>query len=393
MKIAGIIAEYNPFHNGHKYQIDMLKDMGFTHIVVCMSGNFVQRGEPAIFPKLKRAEMALSCGVDLVVELPTIWSMASADKFAFGGVSILNEIGINALCFGTECADIQKLKKTADVLDSQSFENELKNQLNKGVTYARARTLALEIVAPELSKTIEMPNNILAVEYIRQCKAINFTGEHVAISRIAVIHDDKKTNKQYASASLIRQHINDEKFIKDFLPEESFKIAQKCLNTNNYVSNVSNYERQIISYLRRLNRGDFAKYSESNELENRLYKAVNESTSLCEIYMKTKAKNFTHSSIRRSIMKAWLNIPNGLDLIPPPYIKILGSSKKGLEILSKISSEKPVFSNFSESKNLDENAKKVYNMELMCSNLYATCLKDIAVPNFELSTKFLKVGN
>ena len=177
MKTVGIIAEYNPFHNGHKYQIEKAKELtGADYCIVVMSGNFVQRGTPAFMDKYLRAKAALTCGADLVIELPVHYAAASAEYFASGAVAILDRLGvIDYLCFGSECGNIEILSDIADVLISESdeFKNVLKQRLKEGVAYPKARNDAICAAAPHLTEYLDVlnyPNNILGLEYIKALK-------------------------------------------------------------------------------------------------------------------------------------------------------------------------------------------------------------------------------
>ena len=176
MKTAGIIAEYNPFHTGHEYQINYIKEKLRTdYIVIAMSGDFVQRGTPALFSKYVRAEMALRSGADLVLELPVSISSASAELFARGGVQLLDGLGVtDILCFGSECGDTDALMELAKILaeEPEAFQDALRRNLKDGMTFPKARSMALSAVFPEAEKyqqLLSSPNNILGIEY---CKAI-----------------------------------------------------------------------------------------------------------------------------------------------------------------------------------------------------------------------------
>lgn len=214
MKICGIVCEYNPFHNGHLYQINKIKkELGFDAVVGVMSGNWTQRGDVAIFDKYTRAKAAVINGMDLVIELPAIHSMQSAEIFARNSVYILNSLGIiDSIAFGTECEDINILKDISDVLVSETneFRSILKNELNNGSPYFFAREKAIyEILGEDRRDAIRKPNNILAIEYLKAIKRLESSIIPIGIKRYGAQHNDKEFDTSTtASASSVREHIN-----------------------------------------------------------------------------------------------------------------------------------------------------------------------------------------
>ena len=191
MKIAGIVAEYNPFHNGHAYHIERTKDAvtgcGATHIVAVMSGNFVQRGEPAILPKSERVSAALAGGADLVLELPLPWAMASAETFSYGAVSILDSLGcVDILSFGSESGDLDLLSKAADALESDRFSGLLRLYLDMGISFPDARQRAVrEIAGNKIASLFKSANNILGIEYLKALRRLNSNIRPFTIQRFA----------------------------------------------------------------------------------------------------------------------------------------------------------------------------------------------------------------
>ena len=174
MKVSSLICEYNPFHNGHKYMIDKMRKNGCEYIIACMSGNFTQRGDFAVFDKYSRTKTALQNGIDLVIELPVVYSCATAEKFAFGGVYILNALGcINEIYFGSECGNVDILKNTADILQSAEISEKIKKYLSLGQTFAKARENAVAEIDGLSAEILQSPNNILGIEYIKALNKIN----------------------------------------------------------------------------------------------------------------------------------------------------------------------------------------------------------------------------
>ena len=194
MNVCGIICEYNPFHNGHKFHIEQTRKLfGATHIVAVMSGNFVQRGDLAIIDKYKRTETALKNGVDLVIELPVQYSLASAEQFAQGAVYLLDKLGcVNILSFGSECGDIELLKETAKAVKEYQQSDELKKAIDKGLTYPLAlKKIIEEKYSESLSDPLNYPNNTLAIEYINAIDKIGSSIEPVTLKRKTALHDSE----------------------------------------------------------------------------------------------------------------------------------------------------------------------------------------------------------
>lgn len=329
---TGIICEFNPFHKGHKYLIDSVKKDG---LVICvMSGNFVQRGEFAVYNKFERCKTALENGADLVIELPVPYSLMSAEGFAKAGVSILEKTGaVDQIAFGAECEDISKLKEIADKIDKS--QDLIKEEMKKGISYPTARK---NVIGSDL---LDTPNNILAIEYIRHTNL-----PCTAVKRIGKGHD---TDDEVFSASAIRQTLD---------------LEEIC--------SMNNCEKAILAKLRSMTADDFAKIEDVNEgLENRIYESVRNACSIEELYSNIKTKRYTHSRIRRIILKSYLDITKEYSK-DVPYIRILGFNKQGREILSKMkkNSKLPIISRYSDTDKLDSFGKKLFELECHCTDLY-----------------------
>ena len=204
MLVAGIIAEYNPFHNGHALLIEKARQAGATHIVAVMSGNFVQRGEPALFHHHVRARAALSARADLVLQLPVPYAVSGARSFARAGVEILDAFGCDWLVFGSECGDADIIVKAADAVYSDEIKPLIADELKKGISFASARENALRAINAEYADTIKSPNNILGVEYAAAIRHIGSRMKPVTFMREGAAHDSAKADEDIASASLIR---------------------------------------------------------------------------------------------------------------------------------------------------------------------------------------------
>lgn len=378
MKIAGIIAEYNPFHNGHKYHISQVKQHGVTHIVAVMSGNFVQRGDVAITYKHVRAHMALLNGVDLVVELPTPWAMSTAQNFALGAVSVLKALEvIDLLAFGCECGDSKLLESAADALESPLIKNNLVENLSLGKSFATARQLAVEkAFGKEVAEVLASPNNTLAVEYIQAIKKLNADFDILAVTRQGSGHDQPAIKgENRASASYIRNLIKNKKYSEAFkyLPQSCVNIIKRELDVGN-IADIKKLEHAILAKLRTLSRQDFETLPDISEgLHNRIYTAVQDAVGLEQLYDSIKTKRYSHARIRRLILSAFLGIDNRHFLKPVPYIRVLALNDKGRDILrmAKQMSNIPIIMRTKEFKSLGEDTYRLFELENTATNLYS----------------------
>ena len=375
----GIVAEFNPFHNGHKYLIDTIKNGGENTVTVVMSESFVQRGECACISPYARTKMALQCGADLVLSLPIPYATASAERFAFGGLSVLGGLGcVDALAFGAECGDAELLKKCAEALVCGEFSLALEKHLGEGVSFPVARQRAVEETnGKEIAEILASPNNILGVEYI---KAINKLGLNMGINpvtRKGVEHDSKATNDDICSASALREMLSSNSGFERFLPEKAFEILVEEINNRKAPADYNRLETAIICKLRSMSVDDFKMLPDVSEgLEYRLFDAVKASVYLDEILEKVKTKRYTHSRIRRIIVCAFLGIKKDDVLAPVPFIRVLGFNENGAKILKKAkeSATLPIITKSSEINSLGENAKRFFEMECFARDVFSLAL-------------------
>lgn len=378
MKIAGIICEYNPFHNGHLYQIEKTKESGASHIIAVMSGNFVQRGDVSIAPKAAKVQAAIDSGADLVLELPTVWALSSAEKFAKGAVSILENTGVcDLLSFGSECDDINVLKYISEKINDNEVDMAIKKYLDEGVSYAAARAKAVsEVISPEAEKIISQPNNILACEYLGALKDSNI--EPLAIKR-STPHDAKSDDAFNKSAGEIRQMIfSSDPAFKKALPLTSYEVLRQYAKIGQCPIDIDCLNTQIMAVLRRMNADDFLNFADVSEgLENRLYNAIKQSTSVKEILLRAKSKRYTMARIRRILICAYLGIGKGYSDLEVPYIRVLGMNEKGKEILKEMrdKAKKPIIMKYADINNAGALARKIFEFECMAADLYSLAFK------------------
>ena len=327
MKITGIVCEYNPLHLGHKKQLDTVRAAEPEGGIVClMSGNFVQRGMPAIFDKALRAKAAVLAGADLVLELPTVCALSSAEGFAAGGVKILSQF-CDTLCFGAENADSDHMMRLARTLLSEPFSEALRLELEKGLSFPAARQAALTAMGFDAS-ILELPNNILAVEY---CKAILAQGcslSPMVIHREGSYHDTEP-DRENPSATALRQLMEEGKPWQDYVPDAAC-FDGAALHT------LQQGEKAILYRLRTMTDAEFEALPYGSEgLWRKLMHAARSEATLEDIIAATKSKRYTRTRIDRMILCAFLGITEEILSSPAPYVRVLALNDRGREILKK----------------------------------------------------------
>lgn len=365
MKTAAIIAEYNPFHNGHEYQILETKELlGVTHIVALMSGNFVQRGMPAVIDKYRRAEMAVLGGVDLVLELPVIYALSSAEFFAKGAVDILNRLhGVDYLSFGSEIGDMDTLSRISEIVtyETDEYREKLKNELAHGISFPRARARVLKALLPELDEsTLDSPNNILGVEYLKALKRSGSTITPLTVKRAGAGYHDEETRDTLPSASGIRKIISQEKRIIDLMPGYTEEYMNRLM-TSDYDFVFLEKVKDLL-YYRLVTEGDRLKIlpEASEGLDHRILNnlSVLREKGIFEFLDLIKTKRYTHTRISRLLIQFLLGFDNhdlaALRSTPVPKVKILAANAKGNEILASIRKKTEIRVAHNYEKELDE---------------------------------------
>ena len=378
MKIGGIIAEYNPFHNGHLYQIEKTKEIGeITHVVAAMSSNFVQRGETSPISKWARAEMAVRCGVDLVIEMPSLWSSAYAQRFAMGGVSLLDSLGcVDVLSFGSELGDIDELIACKDAINSDAVETRLKENLEMGLNYASARSEALGTVCGNrFFDVLEGANNTLAIEYLTALDKLNSYIIPMTVRRIGAAHDSVIRSENIASASEIRRMmLSGDKDWEMFVPQPVVDIYNRECENKLAPCPISKLEFSIICCMRQLSAEDIALAPDISEgIEYRIHEAALKASSLEELYQLAKTKRYSHARIRRIILHSFLGFTEADYQGNPPYIHVLAMNDKGKEILkeAKDKAKCPIITKASDFNELGEYGQHVFSLEDMCTDVYS----------------------
>ena len=375
MAVAGVIAEYDPFHRGHAWQLaEIRRRLGEdTAVVVCMSGNFVQRGDFAIVNKHSRAQMALHGGADLVLDLPVPWSAATAERFAQGGVAVLAATGVvTHLAFGCECGTLRPLQTVARCLDSERCQAGIRRFTVGSMTFAAARQAAVRELAGEAAECLSAPNNTLAVEYLRALRVYGGSIEPLALPRTGAAHNSREPD-EYPSASVIRCRIGMGWDWQTMLPETSAAVLSREMEAGRAPVWMSNCQRAVLSQLRRMSEEDFRRYDGGNEgLYHRFYNAVHTAINFTDIVLAAKTKRYTRARLNRMLLQSYLGVPEAAPGETPPYLRVLGFSARGRLLLREIkkAASLPVLTKPTHVLRLGREAQRVLAQEARCTDLY-----------------------
>ncbi len=375
MKIVGLIVEYNPFHNGHLYHIEeSLRITGADKVIVVMSGDFVQRGAPAILPKHLRAEMAIRSGVSLVIELPVRYATGSAEFFALGAVSLLDSLGcVDYICFGSESGNIQDLTEVADILldEPSIYKNQLQIELKNGLSFPKARQKAMDYYNPNISTILADPNNILGVEYIKAIKKLRSPILPFTITRKTSHYHDTELQGNHSSASAIRNSLNKEEndMISNQIPDNCYDILMKSLQIRGPIY-ADDFSLLLHQKLLTATTESLLEYQDmTEELANRIYNKRNQYVSFNQFCELIKSKNMTYSRISRVLLHVLIEIKSydaPIDSMNQ-YARILGFKKSDTMILSKIKehSKIPLITKLTQVETL-------LSEDILASNVYET---------------------
>lgn len=337
MKISAVIAEYNPFHLGHEYQLRKIREAADA-VVVIMGGNFTQRGDAACMEKHYRAKAALSCGADLIVELPLPYALNTAERFAFGGVLLANALGcVDELCFGAETGELYPLEKAAQILQSPQLYTLTREYAAQGITFVRARELAMEKMGfPDMAQVLQTPNNILATEYLGWLMKTDSTICPRVIQRVGSGYHDLSA-AEYASATAIRRMMQEGQDFSHCMPAASVQAYQQAKSDGCAPVFLEEHDRLLLGRLRDLSRDRLSALPDVTEgIENRLWQSVRTAVSYTALLEDMKTKRYTLSRIRRLCLSAVLGIDGELCRREPPYIRILGFNETGAQVMGLI---------------------------------------------------------
>lgn len=405
-KVLGIIAEYNPFHNGHLLHLEKSKKICDAQYSVCvMSGNFVQRGNTSIVNKWIRAEMALKSGVDLVLELPTVYSISSAENFAEGAIKLLNSLKIvDTISFGSENSDINVLNRISSVLheEPKQYLEFLNSESKKGLSFPKARENAILLYLNDKKylNILNQPNNTLAIEYLKALKKYKSHISPISVKREKVFYNSNCIVDEYASATAIRNMIINEQFndIRKVVPASSYNLLMNEIEEGHLVIDISKFEKEILYAIRRLSADDIKNIPEVTEgLENAIKNASNSCNNLAELINIVKSKRYTQTRIQRILLYILLNITKKdmyLSRKNIPYARILGYSPQGKELISEIYKANPKITLITSVKSfLDSSNNKTYkymlNKDILATNIYTLAYKNNSTANLDYTKKIV----
>lgn len=413
MKTVGLITEYNPFHNGHAYHIEKAKMLtGADRVIVVMSGDFVQRGAPAVMPKHLRAESALLSGASLIIELPVCFATGSAEYFAQGSISLLNRLGcIDSICFGSECGDLHLLKEIAQILADEPIEYQtaLKQALKEGASFPAARQEALNIYSDKYSEILASPNNILGIEYLKALAKIHSKMEPFTIKRIGAGYHDMDIDGQFSSATAIRSDIyqladvnsSSESLplthIQTQVPSSCHELMKKNYQTR-YPVKADDFSLLLKAKLLSETAGSLSHYLDmSPELANRILRLRNDYLSFEQFCDLLKTKELTRSRISRSFIHVLLGITNDwltAMKAPAPYARILGFRRDHADLLGilKRTSDIPLITSPARAV-LADTAYQMLELDIYASDLYESVITDLYGTPFhnELTKQIIKI--
>lgn len=413
MKTVGLITEYNPFHNGHAYHIEKAKMLtGADRVIVVMSGDFVQRGAPAVMPKHLRTESALLSGASLIIELPVCFATGSAEYFAQGSISLLNQLGcIDSICFGSECGDLHLLKEIAQILADEPIEYQtaLKQALKEGASFPAARQEALNIYSDKYSEILASPNNILGIEYLKALAKIHSKMEPFTIKRIGAGYHDMDIDGQFSSATAIRSDIyqfadvnsSSESLplthIQTQVPSSCHELMKKNYQTR-YPVKADDFSLLLKAKLLSETAGSLSHYLDmSPELANRILRLRNDYLSFEQFCDLLKTKELTRSRISRSFIHVLLGITNDwltAMKAPAPYARILGFRRDHADLLGilKQTSDIPLITSPARAV-LADTAYQMLELDIYASDLYESVITDLYGTPFhnELTKQIIKI--
>jgi len=385
MRVVGLIAEYNPFHNGHKYHIEKAKEAANAdYAIVVMSGNFVQRGSPAIMPKHLRAEAALKCGADLVIELPVCYATGTAEQFAYGAISLLDKLGcVDAICFGSECGDINPLSNVAKLLcdETDEYKDALQAYLRSGMSFPLARQNALDKLYPNgnYGQLLSEPNNILGIEYLKALYRLESDIEPLTIRREVSHYHDIELQEHFSSASALRGAIADGDFAKLYgqIPSECMPSLEDGYQVR-YPVYANDFSLLLKYKLLNETSMSLVEYADvSEELANRICNRLNDYVSFEQFCELLKTKEITYTRISRALIHILLGVKKR-DYHEIGHARMLGFRSSSSILLSevKMSSSISLLSKLGKDDSLSDLARNMLKTDVFASNLYESVVTE-----------------
>ena len=408
-KVLGIIAEYNPFHNGHLYHLQKsLHDTGSSYSIAVISGNFTQRGSTSLVDKWTKTEIALKNGIDLVIELPLLYSISSAENFAEGAIKIFDSLKVvDYISFGSESGDISTLNTVADILykEPREYKNILSHELGKGLSFPKARENALLMYLKDIRKfssVLSSPNNILGIEYLKALKKHKSNITPVTVERFDSNYNDTSYTGNIASATAIRNIVKNGSFdiLRKVVPESTYSILLDNAKIGHIIPDLSVFEREIIYLLRKMSIAEIAELPDVGEgLENAIKNTANSCNSIVEFLNIIKSKRYTNTRLQRILLYTLLGITKkdiALSKKLTPYIRVLGFNDKGKYLISEISKANPKLEIITSVKKYmdtsnNKNSKYMLEKDIWATNVYTIGFEYDSWNNLDYTHKIIKI--
>ena len=407
--VLGVISEYNPFHNGHLYHLNESKKVtNSDYSIAIITGNFAQRGETSIIDKWSKTKMAIENGFDLVIELPVLYAISSAENFASGAIKVLDSLNVvDYVSFGSECGNISILNDIANVLcaEPNDYKTLLSHELAKGISFPKAREKALMMYLNNVRRfanVLTCPNNILGVEYLKALKKQKSKITPITIKRESSLHNDNTitSTSEFSSGTAIRNLClsNDTSLLKNVMPISSYKILSDNIKKGNIVKSISAFDKEIIYTLRKMSTDEIANLPDVSEgLEFALKSAANSCNSVIELLAIIDSKRYTKTRIQRILLYAILGITKKdmqMSINTKPYIRVLGFNNKGKELISEISNRNPKLEIVSSVKKFmdscsNKNLKLMMEKDIWASNVYTLGYEYESKSNLDYTHKLI----
>lgn len=388
MSVTAIISEYNPFHNGHKYNLEMAQKIcNSDYTVIIMSGSFLQRGEPALFDKWSRAKMAILNGADLVIELPVLYSCQPAEIFAYGAVKILDSLNIiDYLCFGSESGNIEDLRKTALILinESEDFKIQIKSKIAQGISYSKAVGDTIKNLVGDIAS---FPNNVLGIEYIKAILSLKSSIKPITIKRMVNDYNETSITGSISSATAIRKEIKENGLTENIIrsvPKHSYDIINENMNINKGPVFLNDFSDLILYHLRKSSVSHLRKTAYIKEgLEFRLKREANASSYLNELLNSIKTKRYTRTYLQRMLCHILLGITHkDITLLKKPdlkvYFRVLAFNDKGRQILKKVkkTTPYPIIIKTADFNSNDYFLNRMFQLDILSTDIYNIAMKN-----------------
>lgn len=408
-KVLGIVAEYNPFHNGHLYHLEKSKqETGSKYTVAIMSGNFTQRGSSSLMDKWSKAEAAIQCGVDLVIELPVLYAISSAENFAEGSIKILDSLKVvDYISFGSETADLEILKKCADVLyrEPRGYKTLLSHELKKGISYPKARENALMMYLNDIRKyanVLSSPNNILGIEYLKALRKFKSKIQPFTMARYEAGYNDLSYTGNIASSTAIRNMIKNNGFnaLQNLMPAPSYAILVDNIKTGHIIPDISVFEKEIIYVLRKMTTSEIAELPDVSEgLEFAIKNAANSCNTIIEFLNIIKTKRYATTRLQRILLYALLGITKkDIDISKrmEPYVRVLGLNNKGKILIAEIAKANPKLEIITSvkrfaDKNTNKNLITMLDKDIWATNVYTIGYEENSWNNLDFTKKIVTI--